>query len=198
MSQVSQSLAALVGARICHDLISPIGAISNGMELLAMDGASTTPEMALVAESVTHANARVRFFRIAFGTPDSAQVIPAAEIRKILAELGRDARHSARWPVTDGVSRAEARRAFLGMLCLESAMPRGGRIDILDAEGRLHLSTDGEVEKHGEIFERLAAGHDPGVDSPALVHFALLAARADAPGHPPRLSRGAGGATLSL
>ena len=38
-------LAALVGSRICHDLISPIGAIGNGVELLMMEGAAKGPEM---------------------------------------------------------------------------------------------------------------------------------------------------------
>ncbi len=45
-------LAALVGSRICHDLISPIGAIGNGVELMMMEGAAKGPEMALITESV--------------------------------------------------------------------------------------------------------------------------------------------------
>ena len=60
-------LNALLGSRICHDLISPIGAIGNGVELLIMDGATKGPEIALIAESVANASARIRFFRIGFG-----------------------------------------------------------------------------------------------------------------------------------
>ena len=44
-------ISALLGSRICHDLISPIGAISNGVELLMLDGLAKGPEMALVADS---------------------------------------------------------------------------------------------------------------------------------------------------
>ena len=51
-------LAALLGSRICHDLISPIGAIGNGLELLMMDPGTHGPEMSLISESVGHANAR--------------------------------------------------------------------------------------------------------------------------------------------
>ena len=40
-------IAALLGSRICHDLISPIGAISNGVELLMLDGVAKGPEMTL-------------------------------------------------------------------------------------------------------------------------------------------------------
>ena len=62
-------LAALIGSRICHDLVSPIGAIGNGVELLAMAGAAG-PEVRLIAESVAAANARIRFFRIARNRAD--------------------------------------------------------------------------------------------------------------------------------
>ncbi len=56
----SPDLAALIGSRICHDLISPIGAIGNGLELLSMAGAGG-PEVALISDSVSNANARIRF-----------------------------------------------------------------------------------------------------------------------------------------
>jgi histidine phosphotransferase ChpT len=60
-------LAALIGSRICHDLISPIGAIGNGVELLLMEASGKGPELSLISESVAAANARIRFFRVAFG-----------------------------------------------------------------------------------------------------------------------------------
>ena len=67
MSVDNANLAALVGSRICHDLISPIGAINNGLELLGMSGDMSGPELELISDSVANANARIRFFRIAFG-----------------------------------------------------------------------------------------------------------------------------------
>ena len=73
-------LAALVGSRICHDLISPIGAIGNGVELMMMDRASASPELALIAESVASANARIRYFRVAFGTAGADQRIARSEV----------------------------------------------------------------------------------------------------------------------
>ncbi|CRK74395.1 hypothetical protein [Nereida ignava] len=64
MTQEIQStpldLSALVGSRICHDLISPLGAIANGVELMALTGAEQTPEMLLIAESVEAAVTKVR------------------------------------------------------------------------------------------------------------------------------------------
>ena len=67
MGQNKLNIAALIGSRICHDLISPIGAINNGLELLEMTGTSSGPEMELISESVGNASARIRFFRIAYG-----------------------------------------------------------------------------------------------------------------------------------
>ena len=57
-------IAALVGSRICHDLISPIGAIGNGVELIGLTENTSSPELALISESVDNANARIRFFRV--------------------------------------------------------------------------------------------------------------------------------------
>ena len=68
-----QDLSALLGSRICHDLISPLGAIANGVELLQMSGAAASPEVALIAESVANANARIRFFRVAYGIASAGQ-----------------------------------------------------------------------------------------------------------------------------
>ena len=66
MDQHIDNLAALIGSRICHDLISPIGAVTNGLELMSMAG-GTGPELELVNESAANANARIRLFRLAFG-----------------------------------------------------------------------------------------------------------------------------------
>lgn len=63
MGQSNINLAALIGSRICHDLISPIGAINNGLELLGMSDTPEGPELELISESVGNASARIRFFR---------------------------------------------------------------------------------------------------------------------------------------
>ena len=87
MAQNDLDLAALVSSRICHDLISPIGAINNGLELLNMSGATPVgPEMQLIYDSVKSASARIRFFRIAFGTASDDPVV-RNEVTSILTEM---------------------------------------------------------------------------------------------------------------
>jgi histidine phosphotransferase ChpT len=100
-------ISALLGSRICHDLISPIGAIGNGVKLLMMDGLARGPEMTLVAESVAHANARIRFFRVAFGQTSKDQRIGAGEVTGILADMARGTRVAVDWTSPAVLSRRE-------------------------------------------------------------------------------------------
>jgi histidine phosphotransferase ChpT len=132
-------LAALIGARICHDLISPIGAIGNGIELLTLAGSAHGPEIALISESVANASARIRFFRVAFGAASPAQRMAAKEIRTILADLAQGGRVQFDWRGPPDLARADARMAFLMILCLETALPYGGQISFDVADGRAKL-----------------------------------------------------------
>lgn len=126
-------LGALIGSRICHDLISPLGAIGNGVELIALSGLEATPEMVLIAESVENANARIRFFRIAFGAAGAEQTVGAQEIAAIIEALGRTGRHRIEW-MAGSAPRVEVKLAFLVILCISSALPWGGAITIRRTE----------------------------------------------------------------
>jgi histidine phosphotransferase ChpT len=129
-------LIALLGSRICHDLISPIGAIGNGVELLMMEGSAKSPEMALILDSVTHANARIRFFRVAFGATDGDQRVGRTEVLSILSDLTRGGRLTIAWNLPADLNRRDVKLAFLLILCLESALAYGGKIEATEAEGR--------------------------------------------------------------
>jgi histidine phosphotransferase ChpT len=133
-AQRRTDVTALVGSRICHDLISPLSAISNGVELLELSGLAQTPEMALIAESVENANARIRFFRVAFGAAGHDQMMPRAEITATLTATARGGRMSFYWSPEGDQPRAEVRAVFLLLQCMESAMPYGGDIRI-DRDG---------------------------------------------------------------
>src|SRR5690606_5368835 len=64
-------LAALLCSRVCHDIISPVGAINNGLELLE-EGGADEDAMMLIRRSAINASARLQFARIAFGAAGSA------------------------------------------------------------------------------------------------------------------------------
>lgn len=178
MQNTTPDLAALIGSRICHDLISPIGAINNGLELLGMAGETSGPELNLISESVENASARIRFFRLAFGAAGD-QDVSAQEVRKVLADMTRSAKLRVDWHSDTAVRRADVRLAFLAEQCLETAMPYGGDISIVsDVNG---WSIRGQSEKFNVdkvLWSVLAGEAVPATIQPAHVQFALLALHA--------------------
>ena len=122
-------IAALIGSRICHDLVNPLSAISNGVELLELSGAPQTPEMALIAESVTAAMARVKLFRLAFGPSDCAQTISRSEVITLLSDVSKSGRLSFDWQIAQDLNRSEVRLLILAALCIETATPLGAEVE---------------------------------------------------------------------
>jgi histidine phosphotransferase ChpT len=169
----TQRLAALVGSRICHDLISPVGAIQNGVELLAMEGRAG-PELALIEDSVKNASARIRFMRVAFGLAGEGQPISRTEIMGTLADMSRAGRVRYDWILDEDCLRAEAQQVFLAMMCLESAMPRGGTIVARRVEESWAIAGPAEMDRPSTAMWALLQGK-PGEDPlPAHVQFAIL------------------------
>jgi histidine phosphotransferase ChpT len=168
-------LMALIGSRICHDLISPIGAIGNGVELLMMDSGTHGAEIALIAESVAHANARIRFFRIAFGGAGQDHRIARSEVQGILTDLTRGGRLQIGWTSDADVARAEVKLAFLLLMCIESALPYGGRVRVVaDGPNWLMEAEATRLKIDADLWEVLS---NPGAAvqiGPAQVHFALV------------------------
>lgn len=174
MTDPHTSLASLIGSRICHDLISPIGAINNGLELLTLSGDQTGPEIGLIGESVGNASARIRFFRIAFGAAGDQMVGPA-EVHSILRDLYDNSRLSPVWNVSDARARSEVRLAFLAILCMESAMPYGGRVDIAVSAGSWRLTgTADRISVDPDLWSMLSRPCASRSVQPSQVQFILL------------------------
>ncbi|MEM9637400.1 MAG: histidine phosphotransferase family protein [Pseudomonadota bacterium] len=174
MGQSNINLAALIGSRICHDLISPIGAINNGLELLGMAGGTPGPEIDLIQESVGNASARIRFFRIAFGAAGE-QMMGRAEVISILDDLMEGGRLDVAWGPLDPQPRGDVRMAFLALQCLENAMPYGGRIEISQDDSRWLLHGQADKLNIDEALWNVLATKDAPADlRPAQVQFALL------------------------
>ena len=173
---IQKDIAALVGSRICHDLISPLGAIGNGVELLGMAGQLDGPEMALIHESVQNANARIRFFRIAFGATRKGQTIGHDEICSIINDLNKGGRIQIEWVSGNQLPRDQVKLAFLLIQCFETAMPFGGNVTISHQQGQWSLNGTAERLKIEQNLWEMLVSTDSGHDiSPANVHFAIVA-----------------------
>ncbi|MGJ8605273.1 MAG: histidine phosphotransferase family protein [Marivita sp.] len=141
MQQDDASLAALIGSRICHDLINPIGAISNGLELVGMGGASPGgPEMSLIQQSCDNATSLIRFFRIAFGSYCDTPMISDREARQTVTDHYAGTRITADWQIDGDVPRNVVQLGYLSALCLEAALPLGGQL-IIDQHGHDIVAT---------------------------------------------------------
>ncbi len=181
MSKTSFDLPAVISSRICHDLISPIGAISNGIELLSMsDSGPLSPEMELIRDSCAFANARIRFFRIAFGQARPGFSQPAREIHDVLGELAKSSRVQFKWSGSESPDRCDVQMAFLAAMCLEAVMPRGGTITLSDNRGEVHATCDGatEIARDHEIWAALSHEADS-EETPPAAQAAMLCNVAD-------------------
>lgn len=168
-------LAALVGSRICHDLISPIGAIGNGLELLALTDGNSTAEMELINDSVQNAMARIRLFRVAFGGASTTQSISNTEVQSILGAMSNGSRHIYDWQANGDHARGDVRLALLVLLCTESALPVGGTVTVSQAgqiwtvhaqSTRINVVTD--------LWDSLTNPKSGIAHTAAQVQFALL------------------------
>ncbi|WP_322892456.1 MULTISPECIES: histidine phosphotransferase family protein [unclassified Yoonia] len=168
-------LATLVGSRICHDLISPIGAIGNGLELLSLTDGDTGAEMALISDSVENANARIRFYRIAYGAAGADQMLSSNEVLSFISILARGGRFTYFWQVAQDRPRREVRCALLMLQCFEAAMPVGGDIHVQFIDDAWMISAESLRFKIDEcLWDHLAAGQHSAAYSASQVQFALL------------------------
>lgn len=170
-----QDIAALVGSRICHDLISPVGAISNGVELLSLTDGDPRAEMALISESVENASARIKYFRIAYGATSADQMVSRNDVMAILSAVARGGRFTYFWQVEGDQSRQMVRAAFLIMQCLESAMPLGGDITLSQNGDKWTLSCEAErLSIDAALWASLSDPTVPYDHKASQVQFALL------------------------
>lgn len=167
-------LAALIASRICHDLISPIGAIGNGVELMMMDSSGQSAELTLISESVANANARIRFFRVAFGSAGAEQRISRAEVMSILTDVTRGGRLVYAWNSAADLPRREVRLVFLLLQCLETAMAYGGRVRVdLDMAAGAITAEAPRLKIDPNLWQLLVDPASEGEVSAGQVHFAL-------------------------
>jgi len=128
------SLSALLCARICHDLISPVGALGTAIEILDDPSNSDMHDdaLALVRTSSRQASAKLKFLRLALGAAGSAPgVVPTAEIMKLANDMFADSKPDLVWKIdSDGIDKDRARILLnLIMLAIQAA-PRGGTVTV--------------------------------------------------------------------
>jgi len=127
-------LSATIASRICHDLVSPIGAIVNGVDLIReIAGGDVTDELGMISQSADRASSLLQFYRIAFGAADpDATAIARSTLFDLSSRLITTPRVVMEWPNMDGpaLSRAEARLLFQMLLCAKMIVAMRGVIQV--------------------------------------------------------------------
>ncbi|MBN9889115.1 histidine phosphotransferase family protein [Salipiger abyssi] len=199
MSNDTARLATLVGSRLCHDLVSPVGAISNGLELIALAGAPGPEEMSLIEESCASAAARINFFRVAFGSASDEQEIGAREAAKLLTAYCRGGRLRVEWLPTQATQRSQVQLACLAMLCCETALPLGGQVQISRDDGLWQITGTGpRLSVEPALWEQLASQRLSMELTPASVQFACLAMLAPERGRKLAVHAGEAAVTIEI
>ena len=145
MTMTSVDFASLLCSRLCHDLLSPVGALNNGLELLADEH---DPEMRarcleLLADSAKASANKLKFFRLAFGAAGGfGETVDSREARAAIEGLfGEGHKVKLGWLVEDATLPKPAIKVLLNLaLIAGDALVRGGQLDV-GAE-----SHDGQVE----------------------------------------------------
>lgn len=127
-------LAALLSSRVCHDVISPVGAIVNGLEVLEeeKDAEMRSHALALIKSSAAEASARLQFCRLAFGAAGSkGAAIDTGDAEHVTRQLLADERTQLDWGVPRALMSKNKVKLLLN-LCLiaDAAIPRGGLIAV--------------------------------------------------------------------
>jgi histidine phosphotransferase ChpT len=127
-------LAALISSKICHDVIGPVGAIYNGIEILDEDNDAEARTYALdVIRNVTQqASARLQFCRFAFGAAGSAgSLIDLGTAEQITRGFLGTGKHKLMWRVTAGQMVKDRVKLLLNLISAAiTSLPRGGDIDV--------------------------------------------------------------------
>jgi histidine phosphotransferase ChpT len=128
-------LAALVSSRICHDVINPVSAISNGLEMLGEepDQAMRDAAMDLIRKSAAQASAKLQFARLAFGAAGSAGAeIDLRDAEKVARDfVGGSGKHQVSWQGPAVTLPKNKVKLLLNLVALGViALPRGGTIKV--------------------------------------------------------------------
>ena len=174
--------AALVCSRVCHDVISPVGAIVNGLEVLEEDTNDPTMRefaLDLIRKSARAASARLQFARLAFGAAGSAgAAIDLADAESVAKGMYSDDKIALSWSAPRALLPKNRVKLLLNLVVLAAgAIPRGGTVDVQvtgdeDATAFV-LTAKGVSARIPPHAEALLAGEPEGgtVDAHAIQPF---------------------------
>lgn len=176
---ISVAVLELLASRICHDLISPVGAVNNGVEFLEEMGAEAGGEaIALIAHSARQASVRLQAFRICYGAGGRDSNIKPEDIKKAFEALTEaDGKIAQSWDPHANLGFAERPEGYckmlMGTMMLGAeCLPKGGIIKVKagSAEETLVFAEGQDAVVRAGVEDAMALRSDPATLDPRLVH----------------------------
>jgi histidine phosphotransferase ChpT len=138
--QIDMRVMELLSSKMCHDLISPVSAINNGVELIEDIGGSVVEEaMKLIGDSAGHASRRLRLFRMAYGRAGSEEGLGVKDMKQIAEQYMAGGKVTLNWPDDQPSPLVAARTGFLKVILnlimmAEEVLAYGGAASLRSAE----------------------------------------------------------------
>jgi len=182
-------LAALLASRICHDLISPVGAINNALELYDDDESMRQEALQLIRASALAASARLQFARLAFGASGAAHFdIDSGDAQTVAELYMKQEKADLIWKGERLLLPKNDIKLLLNLLLVANAsLPRGGLIEVtllpVDGRGHFTLNCQGQLVRLAPKFVEILSNPQSKqeIDAHAIQFYytILLAALAD-------------------
>ncbi len=155
MTPPSLQIAALLCSRLCHDLISPVGAIVNGTEVIRDEADAEMREHALtlIEASANQASARLQYARLAFGAAGTAgSEIDLEEAKDLVANLMARGKAELDWQLAPATAPKDMVKLLLNMILIAiDCIPRGGRLTVTGETRALSVLTVAAVGPKARI-----------------------------------------------
>jgi histidine phosphotransferase ChpT len=165
-------LAALLCSRVCHDVISPVGAINNGLELLD-EGGTDADAMDLIRASALNASVRLKFARLAFGASGSVGAsIDTGEAEKAAKDFAlAEKKTEVNWNGPRAIVAKNRVKLLLNLfLVAYGAIPRGGVLDVTlenpELQAKFAIKVKGRMMRVPQKYAELLNGKvDEAIDA---------------------------------
>ncbi|MDK4702860.1 histidine phosphotransferase family protein [Rhizobium sp. CNPSo 4062] len=157
-------LAALLCSRVCHDVISPVGAINNGLELLD-EGGADADAMDLIRTSALNASVRLKFARLAFGASGSVGAsIDTGEAERAAKDFAAaEKKTEVSWVGPRAIIAKNRVKLLLNLfLVAYGAIPRGGNIEVTlenpEFDAKFTIAVKGRLMRVPPKFAEICSG----------------------------------------
>jgi histidine phosphotransferase ChpT len=170
-------LAALMSSKICHDIVGPVGAINNGLELLEEEEDEQTRAYALqlIQNSARSAAARLEFARLAFGASSGlGGNIDLGMAERVARGFVEEGKHRLSWTGTGTLPKNQARLMLMLLTVSMLTIPGGGQITLTISakEPNFEIRSEGKSIRIPDLIDTIFNGGVPdGIDARMIIPY---------------------------